>query len=607
MKMKLFFWGIMVLALCSIKAQNTYTIGTGTNLVTSGGINLVFESGNLTNNGTWIDDNATITFAGAITYAGTGTTTLNQLVINHTAATSLLNNLISISGTFTPTAGTLNANGNLRLLSSATATARIATGSSSGGYVTGNIIMQRYIQGSYRKFRFLAHPFSAAMNITELTDDIDITGTITGSNANAFTATTSNNPSAFTFTEANGNGALNDAGWLALTSGNSVSTLGVGQGIRVLVRGTKGQTNSLNGGTYTPNAVTLSITGNPRQGDFTQTLNYSGATKGWNLISNPYASNIDWTLVTRTNVDNAVYIYRPSTGNYASYINGSSTNGGSNIIETGNAFFVRANAASSSLGWQEADKTATSQPNTMFRTSNNINNRLLLSLTNDTTKTVDEAIIRFGDDPATDVFDASYDAKNLSVTNDLYVLDSVKEKYSIYHGSALKMQSNEKREVLLGMDNLIAGNYTLTAKTLNAFTLGNVAYLQDKQQNTLTEITDSIAYTFSVGNNQSTVQNRFAIVLNAKQLPAWSNNTFTVTTSPNPVKDVVTVAYTGLDEHENTNLVLVATDGRIVYSVNLGNVSAGKQIISLQSFARGSYTIKLLNGNHQQAVQIIKQ
>jgi hypothetical protein len=79
------------------------------------------------------------------------------------------------------------------------------------------------------------------MNVTELTDDIDITGAITGSNANGFTTTTSNSPSAFTFTEANGNGALNDAGWTALTSGNAISTILAGQGFRGLIRGSKGK------------------------------------------------------------------------------------------------------------------------------------------------------------------------------------------------------------------------------------------------------------------------------------------------------------------------------------------------------------------------------
>jgi hypothetical protein len=64
-----------------------------------------------------------------------------------------------------------------------------------------------------------------------------------------------------------------------------------------------------------------------------------------------------------------VYTYRPSFngGVYASYVNFSSTNGGSNVIESSSAFFVRTNASNPSLQFHEYDKTLATQPNTMFR------------------------------------------------------------------------------------------------------------------------------------------------------------------------------------------------------------------------------------------------
>jgi hypothetical protein len=88
------------------------------------------------------------------------------------------------------------------------------------------------------------------------------------------------------------------------------------------------------------------MTGALRQGDFTQNLSYTSGTKGWNLISNPYASNVDWTLVTRTNVNDAIYTYKYSLngGNYGTYINNSAANGGSQYIEAYCSFFVRTNA-----------------------------------------------------------------------------------------------------------------------------------------------------------------------------------------------------------------------------------------------------------------------
>lgn len=108
------------------RAQNTYTISSGTNLVPSGGVNLVFGAGTLTNNTTYTDTEGSVAFVGGLTYAGSGTMTLNNLVVDHDAATSVLNSPIDVTGKLTATAGTLNANGNLTLKSTAEKTAVVA-------------------------------------------------------------------------------------------------------------------------------------------------------------------------------------------------------------------------------------------------------------------------------------------------------------------------------------------------------------------------------------------------------------------------------------------------------------------------------------------------
>ena len=534
-------------------------------------------NGNIINNGNGIAGTGGLTIAANSTISGSN---------------------INFNGTLTVNSGSvLTTGGLLTLTSNATNTARVAAGSSAGGYISGNVKVERYIQGTYRKFRFLGHPFASAMNLTELTDDIDITGAISGSNANGFTSTTTSNPSAFTFNEANGSGALNDAGWTALTSGNSVSTIAQGQGIRILVRGTKGQTNSLNGGVYTPAAVTLNMTGNLRQGDFTQTLNFTSAAKGWNLVSNPYASNIDWTAVSRTNVDNAVYVYRPSTSAYASWINGSSTNGGSNIIEAGNAFFVRANAVSPSLGWQEADKVATAQPATMFRTTNNITNRLSLTLKNETTNTEDEVVLRFGDDPATNGFDKAYDAENMIASaHDLYVLDKQQTKYSIYHGSALDDWQIENRSIGLGFTVSAIGTHSITAKILNALTNGNKAFIKDAITGTLTEIKDNTVYSFEVTTDVATQNtNRFSIVFNPKEKIAPTITDFSIKLSPNPAKGMVQLSYTQ-SEALNTTITITNAAGKQVQTISLGKVQYGIEKIDISRLSKGIYFVHYSNG-----------
>ncbi len=556
----------------------TLTINNGASLTTTGITATI--NGDITNNGNGI--------------AGTG-----SLII--AANSALQGTAFDFNGTLTVNSGAiLTTNSKLTLSSTSTNTARVATGTSAGGYISGNVTVQRFILGGVgrRKFRFLGHPFSTAMNVTELTDDIDITGAITGSNANGFTTTTSNSPSAFTFTEANGNGALNDAGWTALTSGNAISTILAGQGFRGLIRGSKGQANIFTGNPPAPNNVTLSMTGALRQGDFTQNLSYTSGTKGWNLISNPYASNVDWTLVTRTNVNDAIYTYRPSLngGNYGTYINNSAANGGSQYIEAYCSFFVRTNAVGPSLGWQEADKVANNPTNTVFRTNNIIYNRISLTLINETTQDTDEVVVRFGYDAVTDVFDAKYDAYNLGGgAQDLYIVDTQQNKYSIYHGTALKAWQAEKREVVLGINNLVAGSYSFNTQTLNAITGNNKLYLKDALTNTLTDITNDNTYSFSISNNTTSINNRFSLVFNAKEKLASSIKELSIKLSPNPAKGKVQLTYSQPNEL-NTTVAIFNVLGKQVKNINLGKLQYGVKSIDVSTLTSGIYFVHFNNG-----------
>src|SRR5205085_5579548 len=111
-------------------------------------------------------------------------------------------------------------------------------------------------------------PFSSAQALSQLTDNIDITGNAAGTSGqagqttgNGFSTTTTNNPSAYYFNTATADGGSpNDAGWKAFTDA-TVTNWAQEQGIRVLIRGTKAQSNTLNGTDATPNAVTLDMTG----------------------------------------------------------------------------------------------------------------------------------------------------------------------------------------------------------------------------------------------------------------------------------------------------------------------------------------------------------
>lgn len=554
-------------------------------------------NGNIVNNGNGIAGTGGLTIAANSTISGSN---------------------INFNGTLTVNSGAvLTTGGLLTLTSNATNTARVAAGATAGGYISGNVTVQKFIAGGAgrRKFRFLGHPFTT-MNLTELSNDIDITGAISGSNANLFSATTTSNPSAFTFTESAGNaatGTTNNTGWTALTSASSITIINGGQGIRALVRGPKGQTGVLLANPPNPNDVTLSLTGALRQGDFTQNLSFTDAARGWNLISNPYASNIDWNLIRTsnlTNVNDAIYTYRPalSGGNYGTYVNGSTANGGSQFVEAYSSFLVRANAASPTIAWQEADKVSNNPTNTVFRTAQTINNRISLTLKNTTTQDTDEVVLRFGDDPATDLFDGKYDAENLAgASQDLHVLDQNQQAYSIYHGSALKEATTEKRAVQLGINNLVTGNYSLEATTLNAFVGNHIAYLKDNETDELTEIKDNTQYSFTVSSTQNNY-NRFSIVFNAKKpLPAVSTtSSFTISLSPNPANSKTVVSYTQATA-ENTTIIITDATGKKVQTINLGKVQNGVQPLNIAKLAVGTYYVQVNNGKESKTEKLVIQ
>ncbi len=568
--------------------------------------------GSLTNRGGRFDATAgTIEFDGTLAQQIPAmvfnTNTIQNLTINNFAGVSQ-EGALTITGILTPTLGTLNTIDSLTLKSNRDSTATIAAGSILGGYINGDINVQHFIPSGSRRYRFLGHPFASLMPLTQLTDSVDITGTIIGLNANNFTTTFSNAPSSFTFIEANGDGASsNDGGWAAISSGNSVTTISQGQGIRVMIRGSKGQIGSLTGGAYVPDSVILTFKGLLQQGNFTQNLEFTNASKGWNLIANPYASNVNWTSVTKTKVNNAVYIYRPSTGMYSSWINGSSTNGGSNIIQSGIAFFVTTNASNPSLDWHEADKTLNAQPNTMFRT-NAINNRFSITLKNETTQVEDEVIVRFGDDAATNGFDAKYDASNIAASaHDLFVLDNVSTKYSIYHGTGLNNWQAESRIVALGFTSTAATTHTLNIKMLNALTNGNTAYLKDALTNSLTELKENTKYSFNVTNDtKSTGNERFSIVFNPKEKVIAAITELSIQLSPNPTKDLLRLSYSQVDAL-NTIVTIINANGKKVRTINLGKVQYGVETINVSNLNSGVYFVQFNNGLQTKEEKIIIQ
>jgi hypothetical protein len=140
-----------------------------------------------------------------------------------------------------------------------------------------------------------------------------------------------------------------DFGWVKSNSAAQVPA--EGQGVRVW-----GKSNFLS------NPGRFEFTGAPNVGPVTFPVAYcnsgcsypvNGANNGWNFLANPYPGTIDWNAATGWTksgiASNAIYIWNAATKTYATFDGTAGANGGSRYIAAGQAFFINATGAGSSL------------------------------------------------------------------------------------------------------------------------------------------------------------------------------------------------------------------------------------------------------------------
>lgn len=182
----------------------------------------------------------------------------------------------------------------------------------------------------------------------------------------------------------------------------------------------------------------VDLVGEANQGDIALPVTYtpSGTPSedGWSFIGNPYASTIDWDSPswTKVNIANATYIQDPDTRNYATYISGASTNGGSRYIASQQSFWVNATAASPQLILREGAK---SNVDIGFKSGDApYSPGMTIQLAGDAVQT-DEVVLRHIEG-ASDEFEREFDATKLyggwGVNPQLVLLNSAEKELSIH-------------------------------------------------------------------------------------------------------------------------------------------------------------------------------
>lgn len=549
------------------------------------------------------------TSAQAITAASYANLTLSG------ASTKTISAATSVSNELDINAGTLVTGGFLTLKSTATGTARVGT---NAGTISGDIIVERFIPGgsNKRKWRFLSSPVnvSGSIAISQYIDDILITapaGSAAGFDVNPFSPT---NTASFRTYDETASGISNN-GWTDPT--DVTNTIASGIGAEVFVRGTRTLADPYLNWT-TPDDVTIDFVGALNSGTISPAITYTpsigGATTsdGFNLVGNPYASTIDFTNngLTKTNIDNKFWCYNPNTGSYGVYDMGlnDSTNAITRYIASGQAFFVRANAANPVLSFTEAIKCA-APGNKYFKGNQSKATHSVLHITvnNDSTYS-DEALIVLdetascfsGDthdagklfNDALNIYTLSDDNANLTINALPFIktIDTIKLAVFSYNGS--NIMTTEHRMNFSGIENFDPNKHI---------------YLQDNYTNTITNLSQTKSYTFNItSDNKSWGKNRFSLLFstNALGISATKSNE-KIELYPNPASSEINLKFSSKNSNDFFNYQIIDIYGRIV-SEGLSEMQNQQAKINIENIPSGQYFVNVISDTNTSILRFVK-
>jgi hypothetical protein len=551
--------------------------------------------------------------------------------------------------------GVLDAAGDLTLKSDTRGDARVGI---SAGTITGKVTVERYIQAR-RAWRFVSVPF----NSTDL-QTINAAwqeGAVPNPNT-----TTQNNPHPGYGTEITYDNNTSHGFDVNITSNPSLKTWDyINQTWSVapftnttymtdypayclFVRGSRA-IQLWQGTSAIPDNTVLCATGElnePGIGNNSFVKTYNGNTGDLVFVGNPYASSIDIgpVLDNSSNLSGTrkFWVWDPranglfGVGGYVAYSNNihvppdtSSTYNSGNIIESGQAFFVQASAGSSSMSFQEANKTPTEisvfsahnhdQPSTPV-----IYTDLLIPEGN-TMSLTDGVGAAFGDK-----FSASVDG------DDAEKLWNFDENIALVRGTytlAIEFRPEPVlTDTLFYRLYLRQEPYTLQIFTKDFSRMPLIrAWIVDKYLNTKTEINlnDTTLYNFTPNLDTNSYRNRFMLVFNrqfhATPVPvsrianeADPNTTGTADNSitsirsgislyPNPVTEVknAMIRFNKMDKGNYEVTVYNAKGEKILsQKIQHGGVNNFYSLQSNASWAAGVYTITVSNEDSKKSTTL---
>ncbi|MBL7703071.1 MAG: T9SS type A sorting domain-containing protein [Ferruginibacter sp.] len=512
----------------TIGAGNTLTINdaiSGTGVITGSATSNIIANGPL---GTINMDQTSA-----------ATRSLNNFTLG-LAASAKLGNAMDVYGTITLNSASLNLNAmNLTLKSNSAGTARIADLTNSTLTGATNVTVERYIKlrspgtgdgaANYgRAYRLLAPVVNSTgsirtnwmeggMNTIIGTNvnpvpgyGIQITGT--GGNTNGFDVTQTNAASLYS-----ANNGVTPT-YTAIT--NTTATLNALKGYFAYIRGDRSVSMYVPLGTNMPTThTTLRATGSLVTGAQTSFANAFVGGGALNLITNPYPSPIDWSLLRAacTNVTNFYTIWDPNIGTRGGFVtvntSGVPSAGSANkFIQPGQAFFVESSGGVPTVTIAENQKSAGNN-NTVFIVAGPPSESFKAGL-----YFIEDSGYRRQSDGITVLYDNAYskavtdeDAKEINNWDENIAVDRENKHLAIESRPVITTRDT----IPLFMNNMKQQAYEFEFVP-EAFThIGLKAELIDKYLNTRTllSVVDTVTVSFTVtADPASSASDRFMVV-----------------------------------------------------------------------------------------------
>jgi sugar lactone lactonase YvrE len=574
----------------SIKTDSAATLTLDSALLQVAG--LVLLNGNVTGTG-WL------TLSGIDTQRIAGKDTIANLELaNAHGAVITVADTINIKNTYNPLHGVLNVYGGLVLLSDSNTTAVVSSGTGST-YINGPVTTQQYIHGGRRAYRFLGHPFSENISLSQLSKTIDITGD--SGTVKGFTTTHTNNPSAFWYdpTTGNGNDSDDNTGWkhiATLINDSGVNAWHPLQGIRAMIRGAKGE--GLLGEEYVPSATTLTMHGHLNQGTKTVKL-LPNNNKGYNFISNPYPTSINLATIGRgDSVGPNFWVWDPNQQTQGAYI--SLPFDTAYILPANSSFFVTvSDSVHNTLTFEESNKVGAKPTGALFKTTKKTilgDSYIQLHVLSAGGHRSWDMLRLYFNDKAQGSID-NMDARKLYNPDlNFYTFGTDNNKMSIdvrpyVDGQVIK----------LGFASSLQGTYTIKADNFTA-PVGAQFYLHDKYMNEVHALYLGFEYTFQVtGDVSSQGDGRFELNLNGNLKQTGNLHVYV---TPNPATDQAIVTFENLNP-VNTTLRVINMLGQNVYTQQLGQQQNGNVSIPVKELPSGIYLVSVQSGSQVATQQVV--